>query len=94
MPEMDGFEFLAELHKQEAWRSIPVVVVTSKDLSEEEHSRLKGRVKQVLQKSENGRETLIREVRRVVAELAPRKVDNPPTEASSSAAEPTPVAGR
>jgi PAS domain S-box-containing protein len=100
MPEMDGFEFLAELHKKEAWRSIPVVVVTAKDLSEEEHIRLDGRVKQVLQKGQNGRETLIREVRRVVAELAPREVDNPPTEKvrasepSLSAAEPTAVAGR
>jgi PAS domain S-box-containing protein len=100
MPEMDGFEFLAELGKQEAWRSIPVVVVTAKDLSEEEHSRLNGRVKQVLQKGQNGREPLIREVRRVVAELAPRKVDNSPTEVarasepSSGAAAPAAVAGR
>jgi CheY-like chemotaxis protein len=100
MPEMDGFEFLAQLHKHEAWRSIPVVVVTAKDLSEEEQSRLNGRVKQVLRKGQNGREPLIREVRRVVAELAPHKVDNSPTETAraseplSGTAVPTAVAER
>jgi PAS domain S-box-containing protein len=40
MPEMDGFEFLAELRKEESWRTIPVIIVTSKDITIEEHRRL------------------------------------------------------
>ncbi len=33
MPEMDGFEFVAEFRRHEPWRAIPIVVVTAKDLS-------------------------------------------------------------
>ena len=32
MPEMDGFEFVEQLRANAAWREIPVVVVTAKDL--------------------------------------------------------------
>jgi CheY-like chemotaxis protein len=36
MPGMDGFEVLEAMRREEAWRDIPVVVVTAKDLSREE----------------------------------------------------------
>ena len=36
MPEMDGFEFAEELRRHEAWRTIPILVVTAKDLSDRE----------------------------------------------------------
>jgi PAS domain S-box-containing protein len=102
MPEMDGFEFLAELHKQEQWRSIPVVVLTSKDLSSEERQRLTGNVERILQKGEYGREALLREVRRIVAQLAAQPPANAGTEPvhpesaerSASTAEATAAAGR
>jgi CheY-like chemotaxis protein len=67
MPEMDGFEFVAEMRKNEAWQSVPVVVLTSKDLSADEKRRLQGNVEKVLQKGAYGREALLREVRRIVA---------------------------
>ena len=67
MPKMDGFAFLDELRKHEAWRSIPVVVLTSKDLTPEEQRRLTGNVEKILQKGGYGRDALLREVRRVVA---------------------------
>ena len=67
MPEMDGFEFLDALHKQEAWRQIPVVIVTAKDLTAEEHERLNGSVVRILQKGAYGREELLAEVRALVA---------------------------
>jgi len=50
MPEMDGFEFLARLRNNKAWRSIPVIVVTAKTLTADDHKRLKGSVKMLVEK--------------------------------------------
>jgi CheY-like chemotaxis protein len=50
MPEMDGFELVAALQANAAWRDIPVVVVTSLDLTAEDRRRLNGGVEQILSK--------------------------------------------
>src|SRR5213078_5389769 len=42
LPVMDGFELLAELHKNEQWARIPVVVMTAKDLTQADRQRLLG----------------------------------------------------
>ena len=68
MPTMDGFEFLEELRKHTAWLSIPVLVITAKDLTAEERRRLDGRVNKVLQKGAYGRDELLAEVRDLVAD--------------------------
>ena len=47
--------------------SIPVVVVTAKDLTAEEHARLSGQVAEVLRKGAYTRERLLSEVRERVA---------------------------
>jgi CheY-like chemotaxis protein len=73
MPDMDGFEFVDELRKREQWRRIPVVVLTAKDITEEDHRRLNGRVEQVFQKGAQNREELLREVRELVAASAEPK---------------------
>jgi len=67
MPEMDGFEFLEELRKRDGVRRIPVVVITAKDLSDEERQRLNGGVERVVHKSGHGPEALLAEVRGLVA---------------------------
>ncbi|MBI4494088.1 MAG: response regulator, partial [Chloroflexi bacterium] len=54
MPEMDGFEFVVELRKRSEWRTIPVVVVTAKDLTVEDRLRLNGYVEKILQKGTYG----------------------------------------
>lgn len=66
MPVMDGLEFLEELRKKPAWRSIPVVVVTAKDLTEEDRRRLNGSVEKILEKSVYTRKELLRELRRII----------------------------
>src|SRR6266704_513409 len=42
MPVMDGFQMVAELQKHEDWRKIPVVVVSAKELTQEDRVRLQG----------------------------------------------------
>ena len=56
MPELDGFGFVERLRAEPAWRTIPVLVITAKDLTPEERLRLNGWVEQVLQKGAYSRE--------------------------------------
>jgi CheY-like chemotaxis protein len=73
MPEMDGFEFLGELRQNPEWQSIPVLIITAKELTEEERLflngslLLSGSVKRILKKGSFSREQLLREVRDLVA---------------------------
>jgi CheY-like chemotaxis protein/anti-sigma regulatory factor (Ser/Thr protein kinase) len=73
MPEMDGFEFVAEFRRHEAWRAIPIVVVTAKDLSHDDRERLNGHVQKILQKGTHGREQLLAEVRELVSASVARR---------------------
>jgi CheY-like chemotaxis protein len=73
MPEMDGFEFAAEFRRHETWRTIPIVVITARDLSREDHERLNGYVQKILQKGANGREQLLAEVRELVTSSVARR---------------------
>ena len=72
MPEMDGFEFVEAVRQQEAWRTIPIIVLTAKDLTLEERRRLSGAVQKVLQKGTYSREKLMREVCSLVASYGAR----------------------
>jgi CheY-like chemotaxis protein len=67
MPEMDGFEFVSALRTREAWRQIPVVIITAKDLTAEDHERLNGSVVRILQKGTVDQEELLADVRALVA---------------------------
>lgn len=67
MPEMDGFEFARILRDNEQWRSIPVIVVTAKDMTEEDRKRLNGNIHGVIAKSGLTGEGLIREIQALVA---------------------------
>ena len=66
MPEMDGFEFLEGL-RQEGRDTPPVVVITAKELTEEDRRRLNGGVRAVVQKRPQDFDGLLAEVRARVA---------------------------
>jgi FOG: CheY-like receiver len=59
---MDGFEFLAGLREREDCRSVPVVVLTAKNLTADDHARLRGSIEVVLQKGSLGSEQFLAEV--------------------------------
>ena len=72
MPEMDGFELLERMRREDGWRDIPVVVVTAKDLTRAEVDHLNGHVVKILQKGAYQRSELLTEVHDMVARrLAP-----------------------
>ena len=73
MPEMDGFDFVAEFRRHAAWRAIPIVVITAKDLTRDDRERLNGSVQKILNKGAHGRDELLAEVREMVAASVGRR---------------------
>ncbi len=69
MPQMDGFTFVNKLQQQESWRSIPVVVLTAKDITPEDRLRLNGYVENILQKEAYTCEELLGQVSNLVSSL-------------------------
>jgi CheY-like chemotaxis protein len=63
MPEMDGPGLLRCIQENEVWKRIPVVVVTSMDLSPALRQSLTGNVVLILQKGQFTKERLFKEIR-------------------------------
>jgi signal transduction histidine kinase/CheY-like chemotaxis protein len=68
MPEMDGFAFAAEVRRHPEWRSIPIVVVTAQDLTNDDRRRLNGHVETIIRKSGDSRDSLLEQVRDLLAD--------------------------
>lgn len=66
MPEMDGFEFAARVRQRPEWSSIPIVVLTARDLSAEDRRRLNGYVEKVLLKAGDSPEALLHQLRELL----------------------------
>lgn len=66
MPEIDGFGVLDALKQNPETASIPVIVVTAKELTKEERDRLEGRIHALMQKGEFMNDDLLDEVRSLV----------------------------
>lgn len=62
MPKMDGFEVLEALEADERLRSIPIVVVTAKELTVSEKERLGDQIQMLLEKGDFTDEDLLQEV--------------------------------
>ncbi|MDP1749793.1 MAG: response regulator [Reyranella sp.] len=69
MPEMDGFEVVAALQANPAWRDIPVVVVTALDLSTEDRQRLNRGVEHIVSKSASTHSELMARIGSLVGEI-------------------------
>jgi len=73
MPEMDGFEFASEVRRHPEWRSIPIVVVTAKDLTNEDRRQLNGNVESIIRTHGKSHESILEQVRDMLeAGNAPR----------------------
>jgi len=69
MPEMDGFQFVAELQQNPEWSDIPVVVVTARDLTAADHERLNSSVRSVLVKESFNPADLVARIRRLLSQV-------------------------
>jgi CheY-like chemotaxis protein len=52
LPDIDGFTVIAALHEDPATRRVPVLALTSGELSDTDKSRLNGKIAGVLQKGD------------------------------------------
>ena len=68
MPVMDGFEFVLELRKNESCREIPVIVLTAKDLTEDDRRRLNGDVERIVSKAGLSQDRLLEQIRGLVGQ--------------------------
>lgn len=75
MPEMDGFEFIRELRQYPQWQSLPVIVLTAKDLTLEERDWLEGQTQRIYQKGSKQR--LIEEINHLLAAPGREAVESP-----------------
>jgi CheY-like chemotaxis protein len=73
MPVMDGFAFLKELRNEADWRDIPVLVITSKDITREEKQLLEEKVVTILQKGAYEREELLEQVGSAIKQFIPQE---------------------
>jgi CheY-like chemotaxis protein len=67
MPEMDGFQLITALQERPAWRGIPVIVITSLDLTAADRASLNSGVKGILLKDTFDPAQLVATVRAHVA---------------------------
>ena len=66
MPVMDGFDFLIEMRANAQWQDIPVIVLTAKDLTEEDRRILSGRVEQIVEKGACPHEQVVNLIRKAI----------------------------
>lgn len=85
MPEMDGFQTLNEMQRVPELRKIPVMIVTSKDLSANELNWLRDRAVAVVTKGASSRTQLVKALERQIfaREAVPAGAGNGQTGASA-----------
>jgi len=71
MPEMDGFQLVAALQKDSAWRDIPVIAITALDLDAKDRERLNSGIQSVLVKNSFEPSELVARIRRLVHPAQP-----------------------
>jgi PAS domain S-box-containing protein len=67
MPEINGFDVVDALQEQRDTAAIPIVIVTAKQITEEDSAKLNGYVMAVMEKAEFDSDRFIAEVRRAMA---------------------------
>ena len=69
MPEMDGFDVIGRLKESDVSRDIPIIVVTAKNLAQEEAEYLKANIERIVRKASFRREELLEDIRRALEKI-------------------------
>jgi PAS domain S-box-containing protein len=69
MPEVNGFHVLDFVRKNQETKNLPVIIVTAKDLTENEKAFLSGKVSSIIQKNETRANDVFVEINRIIKEL-------------------------
>jgi CheY-like chemotaxis protein len=72
MPEMDGFELVYQLRQHGQWRAIPIVILTAKEITAEEHQKLNGGVIKIFEKGSYQSSDLLAEVNNLLCKAIAR----------------------
>jgi len=84
MPKMDGFGVLREMRADDQLKNVPVVVLTSLDLTGSVRQLLRQQTERVLQKGRYSKEELLAEIKSALVEFG----TSPPFEGSESSTRP------
>jgi len=76
MPEVDGFEVMRTLSLNKRYADIPLIISTSKDLSTNEKSQLKGNVLKVLSKNQISPIDSLIEIKNILENIENKEVDH------------------
>jgi len=71
MPVMDGFDFLLEMRANADWQDIPVIVLTAKDLTDEDRRMLSGRVEQIIEKGAGSHKQVVNLIHKIIDPALP-----------------------
>ena len=66
MPQMDGFDVIQRLQRDETWKKIPVVVLSGKELTSEEWEKLNAYAKDFVKKAEFTQGTLSNAIKQIL----------------------------
>lgn len=69
MPEVDGFEVIGQLKKAQETSNIPIIIVSAKELTEEEVEFLNSNIEKIMRKDDFSKENLLRDVKRALKEV-------------------------
>jgi len=67
MPDVNGFDVVEALHADEATRSIPIMIITAKDLTDDDKRQLNGHVEAILSRGTTGATDLLGWLNRLMA---------------------------
>ena len=66
MPEMDGFEVVEKMYEDEKLKEVPIVVLTAKEVTDQDQAALDDKIKNIVRKEGLSREIILREVNKFI----------------------------